>query len=184
MGDAATGRCPRRVRKEPGQCDRLGLRARVEGEALTYGHHLEQVLEILEEATGISGKVHPTDGVAFPSGLPFLPGAAVKFPENRVVAPDRVGMWVDGGNTCMSMWPCELQPQYKRVYSDPKKVEALIALAHEPGWQLNSNFHLAYRFAAPQQRWYPRRHLAGPAYVRQWIDDLRRVLLGAEPVSR
>ncbi|MDV3135328.1 hypothetical protein [Mycobacterium sp. 29Ha] len=41
----------------------------------------------------------------------------------------------------------------------------------ESGWELNANFHLAHRFAAPEQRWYPRRHLAGPAYIRQWIDD-------------
>lgn len=78
---------------------------------MTDPHHVEQVLTILEEATEISGKVYPTDAVAFPSGIPILPGAGVKFPDGRVIAPDRVGMWVDEGDLCMSIWPCELQPQ-------------------------------------------------------------------------
>jgi hypothetical protein len=140
---------------------------------MTDAHHVRQDLAILEDATHISGRINTTGVMAFPSGIAILPGAWVKFPEGRVVAADRVGMWVDAGNICMSVWPCELQPQYKRVYSDPKKVEALIALGREPSWELNANFHLAHRFAAPEQRWYPGRHLAGPAYVRQWIDDFR-----------
>lgn len=140
---------------------------------MTHGAYAEQVLAILEEATGISGTTHLTEGRAFPSGMAFLPGAAVKFPDDSVVTADRVGMWVEGGHVCMSMWPGELQPQYKRLYSDPRKIEALGTLSHERGWQLNSNFHLAHRFAAPQQRWYPRRRLAGREYVRQWIDDFR-----------
>lgn len=143
------------------------------GGALTAAQYADQTLTLLEEATGISGKVSMTDAAAFPSGLPILPGAAVKFPPGQVVAADRVGMWVDGGDLCMSIWPCELQPQYERVYSDRDLVEALVALGEEAGWQLNSNFHLAHRFAAPQQRWYPGRHLPGPTYVRQWIDDYR-----------
>jgi hypothetical protein len=97
----------------------------------------------------------------------------VRFPKDQVIAVERVGMWIDGGDVRLGMWPAELQPQYNRVYSDPTKVEGLIALGDEEDWELNSNFHLGFRFAGPQQRWYPKRHLTGPAYVRQWIKDFR-----------
>lgn len=108
-----------------------------------------------------------------PRGQLLLPGVSIKFPANQVVAFDRVNMWVDGQRVCLAMWPAELQPQYRRVYSDPTKVEALIALVDHAELELHSNFHLAYRFAQPIQRWYPRRRLPGPQYVRQWIDDFR-----------
>ena len=36
-----------------------------------------------------------------------------------------------------------------------------------------------HRFAQPTQRWYPGRHLAGPLYVHQWIDDFRAGCAGA-----
>lgn len=57
------------------------------------------------------------------------------------------------------MWPAELQPQYRRVYSDPTKVQRLIALDDQSRRELNSNFHLGVRFAESKQRWYPERHL-------------------------
>lgn len=90
-------------------------------------------------------------------------------------------MWLDGGNICLGMWPAELKPQYELVYSDPTKVEALIALSERPNWELGANFHLAYWLAAPGKRWYPRRHLSGPEYLRQWIDDLRDRRPGRRP---
>jgi hypothetical protein len=135
-------------------------------------HSPATVLTILEQAMGFPGQA-TSGGVAVPSGRPFIPGASVKFPDKQVIAADRVGMWIDGENIRLGMWPAELQPQYNRVYSDPQKVDALIVLGGQAGWALSSNFHLAYRFAGPQQRWYPGRHLPGPDYVRQWIRDLR-----------
>ena len=77
------------------------------------------------------------------------------------------------------MWPAELKAQYTRVYSDPAKVEALIDVGNQAGWTLDSNFQPAHRFAQPAQRWYPGRHLPGPVYVRQWIDDFRAGCAGA-----
>jgi hypothetical protein len=133
---------------------------------------------ILEQATGITGDTYK-GGTAFPSGEVFLSGADVKFPPGQVVSLQRVGRWVDGGDICLAGWPCELAPQYNRVYSDPQTVEALISLADNHGWQLRPGFHLAYRFAGPPQRWYPRRHLPGPQYVRQWIDDVHEKRAGA-----
>jgi hypothetical protein len=139
---------------------------------LTYASHNGPLLTILEQATGLSGET-TSSGVAFPSGRAFLPGVNVRFPKDQVIAVERVGMWIDGGDVRLGMWPAELQPQYNRVYSDPTKVEGLIALGDEEDWELNSNFHLGFRFAGPQQRWYPKRHLTGPVYVRQWIKDFR-----------
>jgi O-acetyl-ADP-ribose deacetylase len=134
---------------------------------------------ILEEATKISATTYKGGGVFTPRGQPLLPGVTAKFPANRVVAFDRVNMWVDGQRVCLGMWPAELKPQYTRVYSDPTKVEALITLVDHAELELHSNFHLAYRFAQPIQRWYPRRRLPGAQYVSQWIDDFRGDCAGA-----
>jgi O-acetyl-ADP-ribose deacetylase len=142
------------------------------GDELRHANHIGLLLTTLVQATGFSGEV-TSSGVAFPSGRAFLPGVNVRFPKDQVTAVERVGMWIDGGDVRLGMWPAELQSQYNRVYSDPAKVEGLIALGDEEGWELNSNFHLGFRFAGPQQRWYPERHLTGRVYVRQWIDDIR-----------
>jgi hypothetical protein len=127
---------------------------------------------ILEGATGLSGEIHKGGGVISPRGKPLLPAACVKFPGDQVFTVDRVNMEVDGGNIHLGMWPAEVQTQYKLFYSDPKKVEAVISLADSEGWNVNSNFHIAYWHAQPTHRWYP--HLDEPAYLRQWIDDFRR----------
>lgn len=138
------------------------------------GTHLStsQLQTILEGATGLSGEIHKGGGVISPRGKPLLPAACIKFPEDQVFAVDRVNMEVDGGNIYLGMWPAEVQTQYTRFYSDPKKVEAVIALADSEGWKVNSNFHIAYWHAQPAHRWYP--HLREPGYVRQWIVDFRR----------
>ncbi|MGZ4584110.1 MAG: hypothetical protein ACXVYI_07110 [Mycobacterium sp.] len=135
-------------------------------------HFLRRLLIVLEQVMGTTGEIYK-GGVATPSGELFLPGVNVKFPPNQVAALQRVGLWLDSDKVCLAGWPCELAPQYKRVYSDPKKVEALTTLSENHGWELRPGFHLAYRFAAPTQRWYPSRHLSGPQYARQWIDDAR-----------
>lgn len=139
-----------------------------------HGTHLStsQLRTILERATGLSAEIHKGGGVISPRGKPLLPAACIKFPEDQVFAVDRVNMEVDGENIHLGMWPAEVQTQYTRFYSDPKKVEAVIALADSQGWQVNSNFHIAYWHAQPAHRWYP--HLREPAHVRQWIDDFRR----------
>ncbi|MDT7766003.1 MAG: hypothetical protein QOC63_5423 [Mycobacterium sp.] len=136
-----------------------------------------QLLTILEGATGLSGEVHKGGGVISPRGRPLLPAAGIKFPEDQVLAVDRVAMWVDGGNIYLCMWPAEVQTQYTRFYPTPKKVEAVIALADYEGWEVNSNFHIAYWHAQPAHRWYP--HLGEPEYVRQWVVDFRRGRAGA-----
>jgi hypothetical protein len=129
---------------------------------------------ILEQATRISAKSQPGGGTLSPVGEPFLPSVEVIFPDDQVFAVDRAGVWIDGDCIRIGMWPAELKPQYTRVYSDPRKVEALLKLEDDPNWTLKSNFHLAYRFANPRQRWYPGRHLPAPLYLNQWIDDFRK----------
>jgi O-acetyl-ADP-ribose deacetylase len=138
---------------------------------------------ILEEATGISAKASEGGGLLTPRGDPYFPGVAVKFPGGQVRAADRVGMWVDGDHVRLAMWPAELMPQYTRVYSDPKKVEALIELENHAGWTLQANFQLAHRFAQPLQRWYPCRHLSGQEYVNQWIDDFHEGCAGGRTID-
>jgi hypothetical protein len=125
---------------------------------------------VIANATGLSAEIGG-DGVM------------VKFLPDQVVAIQRAALLIDGVDIRLRMWPAELAPQYKFVYSAPNKVEALIALADEPGWEVKANFHLAYWLAAPDKRWYPRRHLSGPTYVRQWIDDFHDHRAGRRPAE-
>jgi hypothetical protein len=71
--------------------------------------------------------------------------------------------------------------EYKRVYSDPKKVDALIALTEDPAWQIYANVHLAYWRSSAPQRWYPARHLPGAVYVKQWAEDFHDKRAGRRP---
>jgi hypothetical protein len=134
------------------------------------GRRLRRLRTILEKATGFSADVRDVLG-----------HAGVKFPGNQVIAFDRVSLYIEAGNIVLSMWPAELAPQYKRVYSDPDKVDALIALTDDPAWRVQANFHLAYWRSSGPQRWYPARHLSGPIYVQQWIEDFHDHRAGRRP---
>jgi hypothetical protein len=134
------------------------------------GRRLRRLRTILEKATGFSAEVRDVLG-----------HAGVKFPGDQVVAVDRVSLYIEDGNLVVSMWPAELAPQYKRVFSDSKRAEALIALTADPAWQVHANFHLAYWRASGPRRWYPARHLAGAEYVRQWVKDFQDHRAGRRP---
>lgn len=112
--------------------------------------------------------------LASATGLPAEPrgDAMVKFPDS-IVAVQRVNLWIEDKSVVLGMWPAELAPQYRRVYADPKKVENLITLCEQPGWELHPNFHLSYWLAAPDKRWYPVPTLSGPTYALQWIEDFK-----------
>jgi hypothetical protein len=144
------------------------------GEADVQGTHLStsKLRTTLEEATGLLGKTEQGGGLIVPRDHPLMPGASVKFPKDLVLTVDRVNMWVGARHIRMGMWPAEVQNQYQLFYANPKKVEAVLSLADSEGWEVNSNFHIAYWHAQPTHRWYP--HLGEPARVRQWIDDIRR----------
>jgi O-acetyl-ADP-ribose deacetylase len=145
---------------------------------------LQGLEAILEAATRISAKASAGAGVLIPRGEPYLPSATVKFPGERVVAFDRVGMWVDGPHVRLAMWPAELKAQYTRVYSDPAKVEALIDLGTHAGWTLEPNFQLAHRFAQPLQRWYPGRHLPSRCTCSSGSTISVRGALELDPATR
>lgn len=134
------------------------------------GRQLRRLRAILEEATGLSAEVRDTLG-----------HAGVKFEQGSVVAFDRASLYIDGGEVLVSVWPAELGPQYKRVYSDPQRAEALLALTDAPEWNVYPNFHLSFWRASVPRRWYPARHLAGATYVRQWIDDVHDQRAGRRP---
>jgi hypothetical protein len=129
---------------------------------------LRRLRSILENATGLPAEIHGSD-------------AGIKFPDKKVVAFDRVIFYIEGGNIVLSAWPAELAPQYKRVYSNPKKVDALIALTEDPAWQIYANVHLAYWSSSAPQRWYPARHLPGAVYVKQWVEDFHDKRAGRRP---
>lgn len=134
------------------------------------GRRHRRLRAILEDATGLPAEVRDVLG-----------HAGVKLPSDTVIAVDRVSLYEDGGNLIVSMWPAELAPQYERVYSKSKRAEALSALATDPAWQVHPNFYLAYWRAAVPRRWYPERHLDGPDYIRQWVDDFRDGRAGRRP---
>ncbi len=124
---------------------------------------------ILEKATEFSAEVRDVSG-----------HAGVKFPA-KVVAFDRVSLYIEGDNLVFSVWPAELAPQYKHVYSDSMRAEALIALTQDPAWRVAANLHLAYWRSSAPQRWYPERHLDGPDYIRQWVKDFHDHRAGRRP---
>ena len=99
---------------------------------------------VLEEATKISATFYK-GVVVNPSGLVCPPSVGVKFPDGQVIAVDRAYLWDEGGKVCLAMFPAELQIQYKQLHSDRAKVEALVALTKEAGWELQPNFHLAFQ---------------------------------------
>jgi hypothetical protein len=134
------------------------------------GRQLRRLRTILETATGFTAEVRDVGG-----------HAGVKFPQDQVVAFDRVSLYIEGDNVVLSAWPAELAPQYKRVYARPDRAEALIALTEEPGWQVHGNFHLAFWRSSGPQRWYPTRRLPGSTYVRQWVDDFADGRAGRRP---
>jgi hypothetical protein len=68
----------------------------------TWGD-LQNLEAILEAATGISATASAGGGVLTPRGDPYLPSVTVKFPGERVVAFDRVDMWVDGDHVRLAM---------------------------------------------------------------------------------
>jgi hypothetical protein len=123
---------------------------------------------VIANATGLSAKIG--EG-----------GVMVMFPPGHVVAVQRAALLIEGTNVRLRMWPAELAPQYKLVYSSTKKIEALIALQEPPRWTVEPNFHLAYWLAAPEKRWYPARHLPAPTYMRQWIEDFHDHRAGRRP---
>lgn len=130
---------------------------------------LRRVKTILEKATGFSAEVRDVSG-----------HAGVKFPA-KVVAFDRMSLYVEGDSLVLSVWPAELAPQYKHVYSDSKRADALIALTEDPAWRVAANLHLAYWRSSAPQRWYPERHLEGPEYIRQWVKDFNDHRAGRRP---
>lgn len=134
------------------------------------GRRLRRLRTILEKATGLQPEINVSFG-----------HVGVKFPDKEVVAFDRVSLYIEGDNIVLSMWPAELRNQYKSVYSDPKKVDALAALTDNPAWHVQANFHLAYWRSSPPQRWYPARHLPGAVYVKQWIEDFHDKRAGRRP---
>ena len=136
------------------------------------GRLLRRLRSILEKATGLQPEINVSSG-----------HVGVKFPDKKVVAFDRVSLYIEGGNVVLSAWPAELAPQYKRVFSDPKRAEALIALTADPAWQVKPNFHLAYWRAHGRQRWYAVKvkQLPGPVYLRQWIEDFHDKRAGRRP---
>lgn len=134
------------------------------------GRQLRRLRTILESATGFTAEVRDVGG-----------HAGVKFPPGQVVAFDRVSFYIEGDNVVLSAWPAELAPQYKCVYANPDRAEALIALTEEPGWQAHGNFHLAFWRSSSPQRWYPERRLPGSTYVRQWVEDFSDSRAGRRP---
>ncbi|MGE2835435.1 hypothetical protein [Mycobacterium sp. SMC-4] len=134
------------------------------------GRQSRRLRTILEEATGFTAEVRDVGG-----------HAGVKLPSDQVVAFDRISLYIEGDNVVLSAWPAELAPQYKHVYANPDRAEALIALTAEPAWQVHGNFHLAFWRSSSPQRWYPGRRLPGSTYVRQWVEDFSDGRAGRRP---
>lgn len=131
----------------------------------------EVLLSLLGAASGRDGKMSP-EGTAYPSGRTFWSGCSVTFAKHPALVADRAGLWAEGSEVRLGMWPGEMQSQYNRLYSHHQNVAELIESAIQRNWKLRPNFHIAYHNAQPTQRWYPTQTLDAPEYLHQWVDDL------------
>lgn len=135
------------------------------------GYDTQSLLLLLESATGLTGLTSP-GGTALPSGRPLPPGCFVKFEGGPGTVVERVGMWQEGPEISIGVWPGELKDQYTRLYSNVQVVGDLLEHVAENQWRLEPNFHIAFRLAKPAQRWYPHRNLTAARYALQWVEDL------------
>ncbi|ORV89483.1 hypothetical protein [Mycolicibacterium iranicum] len=133
---------------------------------------LDRLHTVLQRATGLDGK-YLAGSVNATSSQVYQPSTSVKFPTGSVASVERVNLWLEDADVRLAVWPAELKSQFTSVYSDPGKVQRLIAAEDASRWEIFPNFQLAFPFSAPAMRWYPRRHLTGAQYLNQWIDDLR-----------
>ncbi len=77
------------------------------------GRQLRRLRTILETATGFTAEVRDVGG-----------HAGVKFPQDQVVAFDRVSLYIEGDNVVLSAWPAELAPStsaYMPILIAPKR---------------------------------------------------------------
>jgi len=132
---------------------------------------LRRLRSLLQESTGLAGTITPRSEDPA-TGRQYPAGVNVKLPKTLVTAADRAGIWIEDETVHLAMWLGEQGPQYKYLYQHPERVESLISLTEQPGWELDANFHIGYRFSRSFQRWYPARHLSGSDYVRQWVEDI------------
>lgn len=138
---------------------------------------LRRLRSIMHEATGLPAEIYH-GGTNTDTGRIYPPGVNVKFvapvekSQPAVHAVDRVSIWIAKDTVHVAMWPGELAAQYRYLYNNPERVDALIALTHHRGWNLKANFHIGFRYSRPAQRWYPSGELSGDAYVRQWVEDV------------
>lgn len=104
-----------------------------------------------------------------------------------VRSAQRLGLCDVAGTIIVGIWPAELQPQARYLYSE-RRAQRVISAARAAGWEVQANLHLAFRFARPSQRLYLNPRTDVEEYVRRWerIDagwigahspeDVRRVL--------
>lgn len=136
------------------------------------GQALCRLEVILQRATGLSPSASAVVGTLIPRGDPQLPGVTIKFAANHVRGADRATLFFDDQHVHLGFWPAELQSQYTYMYSDSKRIDALLDLNAQDGFTVEPNFQLAHRFAQPLQRWFPTRLLSAAEYLHQWMDDL------------
>ncbi|WP_425005598.1 macro domain-containing protein [Mycolicibacterium sp. S3B2] len=132
---------------------------------------LDRLDAVLQRATGLSPIASAAEGTLVPRGDRLYPGVTIKFAARDVRSADRATLFADGHSVHLGVWPAELQPQYRYLYSDRARVDALLELDARADFTVEPNFQLAHRFAQPLQRWFPTRLLSAEDYLGQWIDD-------------
>lgn len=71
------------------------------------------------------------------------------------------------GGLRAALWPGELQPHAKYLYSD-RRAETFVSVAREGGWSVEPNPHIAFFQAPPHQRVYLDPTIGRDQYVQLW----------------
>lgn len=82
---------------------------------------------------------------------------------------ERARLLRDGTDLTLAAWPAELKAQALWLYTQPSRVARLGSLEGE--FELSPNAHLAYRWAAPPQRFWLETPFSVPEYLEFWSSE-------------
>jgi hypothetical protein len=94
----------------------------------------------------------------------------VRLDRHGVRSTQRLALDDVGGSLLAGLWPAELKPQARYLYSDGR-AGALLAAARAFGWSATPNPHLAFYTAHPQRRLYLEAQVDADEYARCWAGE-------------
>jgi hypothetical protein len=105
------------------------------------------------------------------SGItPEPAGTHVRLDRHGVRSTQRLALDDVGGSLLAGLWPAELKPQARYLYSHGR-ARALLAAARALDWSARPSPHLAFYTAHPQRRLYLEAQVEVDEYARRWAGE-------------